>query len=381
MKQRSPLFFANPDGISIDCFFSEYWQKKSLFVKQALEDCEDIIDAETLAGLSLEREVVSRLVLENKQTNTWSLEHGPFDESRFANLPDKDWSLLVQHVDALLPEVNELLNSFRFIPNWRLDDIMISYAPDGGGVGPHFDYYDVFLLQLSGQRRWKIGQQCDSTSQLIPDQPMKILNTFETQQAWEANPGDLIYIPAGTAHWGEAIGESITCSIGFRAPSHADILFDIAHEAASKTEEHHRYSDPKFSHALHCGEIPDKTINELQNIITDHINNKDTIAKWFGEYSTQIHYYPLADDETVASFDDLYADDSKKEITLSKYCRAAYIKTEDSALLFINGQSFSCSEKLAQLLSSYSSFSVKLLSEHEVTMIKQLVQKGLIVQS
>ena len=213
---RPPL--THLGNISIDTFLAEYWQKKPLLVRQAIPAFISPISADELAGLSLDEDVVARLVVEDPTANEWQVEHGPINEERYGELPETHWTLLVQHADALDPQVNDVLQAFRFIPNWRLDDIMISYAPDKGGVGPHFDYYDVFLLQAGGRRRWRIGQACDSQSPLVPNQPMKILQEFETQEDYVLEPGDMLYIPAKLAHWGEAVGESITYSIGFRAP-------------------------------------------------------------------------------------------------------------------------------------------------------------------
>jgi 50S ribosomal protein L16 3-hydroxylase len=140
----------------VDIFLRDYWQKKSLLIRGAFPHFTSPIDGDELAGLALEEEVESRLILEKGKT-PWELRHGPFDEKTFTQLPETHWTLLVQAVDQWVPEVNELLEYFRFIPNWRIDDIMISFAPDQGSVGPHFDYYDVFLLQGLGKRRWKLG--------------------------------------------------------------------------------------------------------------------------------------------------------------------------------------------------------------------------------
>ena len=144
--------------ITADEFLAEYWQKKPLLIRNAIPNFIAPIEGDDLAGLSLEEEVESRLVI----GDDWQLEHGPFEESRFETLPDRNWTLLVQGVDLWIPEVADLLKSFDFLPAWRVDDIMVSYAEDGGNVGPHFDYYDVFLLQGSGQRHWQVGKLCSA---------------------------------------------------------------------------------------------------------------------------------------------------------------------------------------------------------------------------
>src|SRR5690606_33230205 len=169
--------------LPIEDFLRAYWQKKPLLIRNAFPNFESPIDGDELAGLALEEEVESRLILEHCKV-PWELQHGPFDENIFSTLPESHWTLLVQAVDQWVPEVHELLNHFRFIPNWRLDDIMVSYAPDQGSVGPHFDYYDVFLLQGAGQRRWRTGQQCDVNSAHVEGTPLNVLKNFEQQNEW-----------------------------------------------------------------------------------------------------------------------------------------------------------------------------------------------------
>src|SRR5690606_35155678 len=172
-----------PGGMSAEEFLRDYWQKKPLLIRQAFPDFESPLSADELAGLSLEEEVESRIVLELGAT-PWELRHGPFTEDDYRTLPERDWTLLVQAVDQFVPEVAELLQAFRFLPSWRLDDVMISYAAPGGSVGPHFDSYDVFLLQTQGHRRWKIGQMCEADSPLLEHPDLRILSEFEQQQEW-----------------------------------------------------------------------------------------------------------------------------------------------------------------------------------------------------
>jgi len=171
MKSNHPIL----GDLTADQFLAEYWQKKPLLIRNAIPNFEPPINGDDLAGLSLEAEVESRLVI----GDDWALEHGPFEESRFASLPEHNWSLLVQGVDLWVPEVAGLLSSFDFLPSWRVDDIMVSYAEDGGNVGPHFDYYDVFLIQGEGQRHWQIGQHCSEADLHTDSTALKILKNLE----------------------------------------------------------------------------------------------------------------------------------------------------------------------------------------------------------
>ncbi|MFT5082748.1 MAG: 50S ribosomal protein L16 3-hydroxylase [Lentisphaeria bacterium] len=360
----------------IATFLAEYWQKKPLLIRKAFPNFSSPLSADEIAGLTLDDDVVCRLALENEQNGSWTVEHGPLPEDIFTSLPESRWTLLVQHADSLDPEVNQLLNSFRFIPNWRLDDIMVSYAPDGGGVGPHFDYFDVFLLQGEGERRWRLGQKCDSQSPLLPDQPMKILASFDTSEDWTVNAGDLLYIPAQVAHWGEAIGESITYSIGFRAPSHSELLLEFAQEASAACTEDQRYADPDLQIQNNPGEIAPSAVANFKKILLEHCNNESTLRRWLGEYSTGLKQ----------EIDGLCEGLSEQELIgnlpfkLNPFCRVAYSTDKGVTLCFINGCSYACSEQLAQALSSYAAVKLDQFASDQ-TLLMQLQGQGLLVQA
>ncbi len=210
-------------------FLSRYWQRQPLFMRAAASGL-DHPDADTLAGLALEEEVESRLV-RGAGNGPWALDQGPFSEHRFADLGDNDWTLLVQSVDHYLTEVSLLLDDFHFLPGWRLEDIMISYAAEGGSVGPHFDRYDVFLIQAAGQRRWQLGPPCDENTPQRSDTPLKMLADMPLQAEYNAGPGDVLYLPPGVAHHGVALdSECVTWSVGFRAPDFRDLLAEMVAE-------------------------------------------------------------------------------------------------------------------------------------------------------
>jgi 50S ribosomal protein L16 3-hydroxylase len=210
---------------------AEYWQKKPLVMRQVASGL-DHPDADTLSGLALESEVDSRLITGHGD-GPWNLQHGPFDENDFRVLPRENWTLLVQSVDCFLTEVSTLLDHFNFLPAWRLEDIMISYASRGGSVGPLFDRDDVFLIQASGQRRWKIGDHCDPHTPLQENDQLKLISNMPVRDEYVLNPGDVLYLPPGVAHWGSAEdSDCITWSVGFRAPSPVDILGRLADQAA-----------------------------------------------------------------------------------------------------------------------------------------------------
>ncbi|HSX85148.1 MAG TPA: cupin domain-containing protein [Cellvibrio sp.] len=334
----------------IEIFLRDYWQKKPLLIRNALPGFVSPLDGDELAGLALEEEVESRLVLEHGKT-PWELRHGPFDEKTFATLPESHWTLLVQAVDQWVPEVHELLQHFRFIPNWRLDDIMISYASDQGSVGPHFDYYDVFLLQGAGKRHWRIGQMCDVTSERVAGTPLNILKQFEVADEWVLEPGDMLYIPPGVAHWGVAEGECITYSIGFRAPSHADILCELTQDIASRLTNDQRFSDPDVKAQNNPGEISHAAVENLKDILLAHLTDEN-LAHWFGKHMTERKYAEETDGDETVDNDDWQAAMREEELLLWRHpaARFAYHVLVDKTLLFVDGQSLVCSRELAETL-------------------------------
>ena len=271
-------------------FLQRYWQREPLLIRQALTDFASPLSADELAGLALEAEVESRLVAGRR--GGYSLRHGPFTEQDFLDLPERDWTLLVQAVDLWVPEVQQLLARFNFLPPWRLDDVMVSFACPGGSVGPHFDQYDVFLLQVEGQRRWQLGAQCSSDTPLLADSPLRVLQSFAPQQEWVLDPGDMLYLPPGVAHWGVAETECLTYSIGFRSPSIADMLGDLAVELMTQGYDAH-YRDPQLVPAMAGHDIDQAFIQQAKQQLWQAINDDDLIGDWFARFMTTAKYPEL----------------------------------------------------------------------------------------
>jgi len=290
-------------NLSVDEFLSEYWQNQPLLIPNAFPNFESPLSPDELAGLSLEEDIESRIVIEQGKSGLWELQTGPFEESTFTDLPDSHWSLLVQAVDLWIPEVKALLQKFDFLPPWRLDDIMVSYAPIGGSVGPHFDYYDVFLLQGLGQRRWKVGQSSDHNSPRLPDTPLRILSNFSSLQEWVLNPGDILYLPPQLAHWGIAENDCLTYSIGFRSPSLSDMLGDLAAELM--TQDHPAYfRDPKLTSAMANKTIHPLFIQQIKSLLGELLDDEKLLAEWFARYMTAPKYPELleaTDEKRMAS--------------------------------------------------------------------------------
>lgn len=278
-----------------DLFLKKYWQKSPVLIRNAVSGMDDLLGADDLAGLACEEGIESRLVEYSATPETWKVSSGPFAEERLMSLPTRDWSLLVQAVDHYVPDVSQLLQQFRFIPDWRLDDVMVSVAAEGGSVGPHFDQYDVFLIQGAGKRKWSIGQECSHEDRLRLGQELAILEEFKEEDSWILSPGDMLYLPPKVAHWGIAVGEepSLCYSIGFRAPSLERLLTGIVDEVAQQFSEDDRYEDPDLTRQENSGEIPREAIRKIGKIFSQISQNEDLLMKWFGEELTERKYTDL----------------------------------------------------------------------------------------
>ncbi len=341
-------------GMSYETFLNEYWQKKPLLIRNALPDFESPVDADDIAGLSLEEEVESRILIEDVNKQTWQVQHGPFTEDSFSKLPKENWTLLVQAVDQWMPEFADLMEQFSFIPSWRRDDLMVSFAPKGGSVGPHYDQYDVFLLQGMGQRTWQVGKKCDENSITVPDLPVKILKDMTAEQQWTLNPGDLLYLPPSYAHHGVAENDCMTFSIGFRAPSEAEILQGFTDHLAADLNNDQRYADPDLKSAqLSPALIDDDALERFSQILQQKLNQKDQLKIWLAQYMTEPKYeelhQPLEEELEWQDIESLFGE--AQQLTQNETSRWAYFTEQGQVCLFINGhQQVMANSKIVQQL-------------------------------
>ncbi|HTH72976.1 MAG TPA: cupin domain-containing protein [Trinickia sp.] len=282
---RTPLL----GGLTPAQFMRRYWQKKPLLIRGAMPELEPPLSREALFELAQSDDAESRLV--SHLRGRWRLDHGPFDADEIPSLKRREWTLLVQGVDLHDDRARALLDRFRFIPDARLDDLMISYATDGGGVGPHFDSYDVFLLQVQGKRRWRISTQRDLTLQ--PGLPLKVLQHFEPEQEFLLEPGDMLYLPPHVAHDGVAQGECMTCSIGFRAPSANELIGQFLYylgergELARSPAGERLYRDPHQSAVAHPAALPPALVAELGAILARVRWTERDIVSFLGSYLSE----------------------------------------------------------------------------------------------
>lgn len=273
-------------GLRPQAFLREYWQRRPLLVRGAFQGQRNPLSPEELAGLACETELPARLVLEHGGAYPWEVRHGPFAAEDFSQLPHSHWTLLVQGVERLNAAVAALRNPLDFLPAWRLDDIMVSYATDGGGVGPHVDSYDVFLVQLWGRRRWRVHATPQRYTACVPGLDLRILSEFSADQDWLLEPGDLLYLPPGVAHWGTAEGECMTYSIGFRAPSGREVWTGYLEHILAGLQDGGRYADPDLTPTQRPGEICKTTLARVQALLESMPKDPQALANWFGEHVT-----------------------------------------------------------------------------------------------
>jgi 50S ribosomal protein L16 3-hydroxylase len=259
------LKFTLLGGLSPARFLRRHWQKKALLVRGAFPGFKDPVSPEELAGLACEAEVESRLVLERGARRPWRVRAGPQTPSRLRRLPRTHWTLLVQGVDRVVPGVAALTLPFRFVPEWRIDDVMVSFAPRFGSVGPHVDSYDVFLLQGQGRRRWAIDTR--ATPEFRPGLDLRILRRFRPEATWVLEPGDMLYLPPGVAHHGVALEDCLTYSIGFRAPSGRELLAAALRPGLAHGEVSPLYGDPHLRPARHPGELSARALRDLRRLV------------------------------------------------------------------------------------------------------------------
>ena len=363
-------------GISKEQFLKEYWQKKPLLIRQAYPDFEPLIPADELAGMSLEEEIESRIILENGPDSPWQLLSGPFEEETFGTLPEDKWTLLIQGVDQWVPEAADLLQDFNFIPNWRIDDLMISFATDGGSVGPHYDQYDVFLLQAEGQREWRIGQMCSEQDEFLKETKLRLLAKFEETDRWVLEPGDMIYLPPRLAHYGISQGNCQTYSIGFRAPSQSELMHSLVDQIDASSSEDQRYGDPELTLQEHSGEISEAALQQIRDFMTKALADPILLSDTIGKLMTEAKYpqeKDLKDDEDGAKkssgYDkndlkyDLQVADIQRELhSRFAYNHSAKNQGESSISFYAGGKVYPINEssiELAQYLTKQRQYNGK----------------------
>lgn len=371
-----------PLGMPPAEFLRDYWQKRPLLIRNAFPGFVSPLEPEDLAGLACEEAALSRLITYDRARDAWSVRHGPFAEEEFPGLGDHDWTLLVQDVDKWDADVAALLPAFDFIPRWRIDDVMISFAATGGSVGAHVDQYDVFLLQGQGHRRWQIDASPNPPTAFRDDVDIKLLREFTPTHDWVLGPGDMLYLPPGVPHHGVAEDPCLTFSIGMRAPSAAELMGDYIDTLAADADETLRYGDADLAPPKDANEIDEAAMQrviEALNVL--RMNDPDRLGDWFGRFIT---LYRSAG-EAVPS------DDGRSRIEIEwdlqrgfilqrhPWTRMAWRRGKRGASLYAAGHAYALPVRDAQAIAASAAFdgtAYAALSERGRDAIFELLQGG-----
>jgi 50S ribosomal protein L16 3-hydroxylase len=359
-------------------FLAEYWQKKPCLIRQAITGFQPQLDGDDLAGLACEEMAESRLITGQYEAADWTIRHGPFEDADFAALPEENWTLLVQDVEKHYAPLQDLMQQFSFIPSWRLDDLMISYAAAGGSVGPHTDQYDVFLLQAEGRRRWQVARSFDP--RLLADCPLKVLLKFEAEQEWVLEPGDMLYLPPNVAHHGIALEPGMTWSIGSRAPSGADLLQGLGEWLAFSEDEGGRYSDPFLVAAKRAGEIPPEALEGLRNLMRAGLDKSEGLNNFLGAFMSRFRlaHEPVPPPKAITSEELLEGLQHGLGLQRNPWTRLTWIRLPTGARLFAAGQPYDCNVWLAEYLcgSTQTRLAIDRLDQTSLETITRLVNNG-----
>ena len=349
-----------PLGMPPAEFLRDYWQKRPLLIRNAFPGFVSPIAPEDLAGLACEEAALSRLVAHNRSEDQWLLQHGPFDEALFPQLGDHDWTLLVQDVDKWDADIAALLPAFDFLPRWRIDDVMVSFAATGGSVGAHVDQYDVFLLQAQGHRRWQV----DASTALGRNAPaldfrndveLKLLRTFNPTHDWVLGPGDMLYLPPGVPHHGVAVDPCLTFSIGMRAPAAAELLGDFVDTLAADADDALRYRDPDLTPATDPNEIDAAAMARVVEALNAlRMNDPDRLGDWFGRFITLYRSAgEVAAPAVIQPRIEVEWDLSQgARLLRHPWARMAWRKAGKGGRLFVSGRELALPERDAQRLAA-----------------------------
>ncbi|APV35544.1 cupin domain-containing protein [Acinetobacter soli] len=338
-------------GITAEQFLNEYWQKKPLLVRNAMPEIINILEPDDVKELALEETVSARLIKQkDKDPNQWSVKSSPLIKGDFQKLP-KLWTLLVQAVDHYSFDLAELWKKFPFIPQWRRDDIMVSYAPKGGSVGQHFDFYDVFLVQGYGHRRWQLGQMCDENTAFVRGQPLKLLPEMDVHFDEVLAPGDLLYVPPGLSHYGVAEDDCLTFSFGFRMPNVATMMDRVSDRFADNALLKNPVIDIMRDQVGQIGEMTSNELAYLKAKVLDQLQHSSDFEHALVALMSEPKY-----PDNIPEPDEIEADDLREilltgyELCLEPASRLLYTQQDDQLLFWANGEACCIDDRFAPML-------------------------------
>ncbi|WP_411689435.1 ribosomal protein uL16 3-hydroxylase [Acinetobacter pseudolwoffii] len=352
-------------GITAEQFLSEYWQKKPLLVRNAMPEIANLLEPDDVMELALEEHVTARLIKQkDRDPNQWSVKSSPLLKADFQKMP-KLWTLLVQAVDHYSFDLSEMWKKFPFIPQWRRDDIMVSYAPQGGSVGKHFDFYDVFLVQGYGHRRWQLGQMCDAETALVPGQPLKLLPEIEVNFDEVLAPGDLLYVPPGLAHYGVAEDDCLTFSFGFRMPNVSDMMDRIGDKFSENESLRNPLVDIIRDQVGAIGEVSGNELEYLKEQIMQQLHNSNVLEDAIMTLMSEPKYPEnLPEAEEIGTGDLEEALDQGYSLMLEPASRLLYTEADGDVLFWANGEGIEISEVFSTKLKQLADGEIILLDEN-----------------
>lgn len=338
-------------GITAEQFLTEYWQKKPLLVRNALPEIKNLLEPADVMELALDENINARLIKQkDKDPNHWSVKSSPLMKADFQKMP-KLWTLLIQAVDHYSFDLAELWKKFPFIPQWRRDDIMVSYAPKGGSVGKHFDFYDVFLVQGHGHRRWQLGQMCDADSEIVAGQPLKLLPEIQIHFDEILAPGDLLYVPPGLAHYGVAEDDCLTYSFGFRMPNVAEMMDRVSDKFAVDQLLKNPLTDILREKMTSVGQISQSELEYLKTKLLAQLQNPTVLEDAIMSLMSESKYPEnIPEAEAIGSGDLEQALDQGYSLMLEPASRLLYTEVESKLLFWANGEGICISDDFAPLL-------------------------------
>ncbi len=338
-------------GITAEQFLAEYWQKKPLLVRNAMPEIAGLLEPDDVMELALDENVTARLIKQkDRDPNQWSVKSSPLLKADFQKMP-KLWTLLVQAVDHYSFDLSELWKKFPFIPQWRRDDIMVSYAPQGGSVGKHFDFYDVFLVQGYGQRRWQLGQMCNAETEFVPGQPLKLLPEMDVNFDEVLAPGDLLYVPPGLSHYGVAEDDCLTFSFGFRMPNVSDMMDRVGDKFAENEVLRNPLTDIIRDQISAAGEVTANELEYLKSKIMEQLHNSNVLEDAIMSLMSEPKYPEnIPEAEEIGTGDLEEALDQGYSIMLEPASRLLYTEEDGEILFWGNGEGLCISEAFAEKL-------------------------------
>ncbi|MDM1311881.1 cupin domain-containing protein [Acinetobacter indicus] len=338
-------------GITAEQFLAEYWQKKPLLVRNALPEIANILEPSDVMELALDENISARLIKQkDRDPNQWSVKSSPLLKADFQKMP-KLWTLLVQAVDHYSFDLAELWKKFPFIPQWRRDDIMVSYAPKGGSVGKHFDFYDVFLVQGYGHRRWQLGQMCDAETEFVPGQPLKLLPEMDVNFDEVLAPGDLLYVPPGLSHYGVAEDDCLTFSFGFRMPNISDMMDRVSDKFSDNQLLKNPLQDLIRDQISPIGQITQPELEYLKAELLAQLYNSTVLEDAIMSLMSEPKYpdnIPEAEEIGTGDLED--ALDQGYQLILEPASRLLYTEEDGELLFWANGEGLYISDEFAPLL-------------------------------